>query len=100
MLGRHIVASQFAPQLQFGPPSVARMTNVRPLSAESLLTRLRSVAAVGVPPTAGTDVYVRNAFETGPGLPAGESPSWSGITSMPAAQPSSEPGKMVAPKRA
>src|SRR5450631_1503848 len=63
-----------ATSLQFGPPSVARMTNVRPESLVSVGKRSRSVAAVGVPPNGPGDVTESIVDVVGPCVPAGESP--------------------------
>src|SRR4051794_5581572 len=51
MLSMHAAEAHTAAELQFGPPSVARMTNVRPASLESVGTSAWSEAAVGVPPS-------------------------------------------------
>src|SRR5262245_52195242 len=63
MFGMHCVWSHVAAGLQLGPPSVARMTNVRPGSDLSGERSPRSVAAVGVPPFAGTLVALLNAID-------------------------------------
>src|SRR5262249_27467107 len=69
MLGMHLVASQVARKLQFGPPSVASSTNVRPCRPENLGKRPASVAAVGVPPLGLTVMARENARVMGPSLP-------------------------------
>ncbi len=51
---------------QLGPPSVARITNVFPASAASVGVSAVTVAAVGVPPTAGRFVEKVNASVVGP----------------------------------
>ena len=56
MLGMHSDEAHVDAALQLGPPSVARMTNVLPCSAFSFVASADSVAAVGVPPSAGADV--------------------------------------------
>src|SRR5215470_9717000 len=52
MFGMHSLMAHTAAASQFGPPSVARITNVRPLSPCRCGTNPCSVAAVGVPPPA------------------------------------------------
>src|SRR5262249_20461846 len=48
----HVAAVQLDPELQFGPPSVARITYVLPPMASMDGASFASVAAVGVPPLA------------------------------------------------
>src|ERR1700690_2383997 len=67
---------------QFGPPSVARITNVKPGKSRSLGTSDRNVAAVGVPPAGVIAVAAINAVSVFPR----ESPRRSDMTSTPAAQ--------------
>src|SRR6185503_21177799 len=88
MLSMHASALQPAFALQLGPPSVARMTNVRPERPVSVGRRSRSVSAVGVPPNGCEAVIWSIALVVGPSVPAGESPGRTLITCPPGAQES------------
>src|SRR4051812_46443190 len=57
--------------LQFGPPSVARMTNVLPGAPRSVWATERSASAVGVPPYGDPAVLLRRAVVVGPSAPGG-----------------------------
>src|SRR5690242_13294801 len=109
MLGMHLLASHVAAGLQLGPPSVARMTTVRPRRPASVGASRDNVAPVGVPPMGmlpeGMLIDREKARVTSPSTlhaPVGSgSPGRVGNTSSPVAHVSSGltmgPGNTAAP---
>src|SRR5262249_38746438 len=87
MLLQHWSLVHMSAELQLGPPSVERMTTVRPFSLVSWGRSALSVLAVGVPPAGVTEVAAMKPPVVGPTVGDTGSPGETWNTSPPGMHP-------------
>lgn len=83
MFGMHMSKPHPATELQFGAPSVARITNVLPWSFCTIGMAAERDALVGVPPVGSTLLRCRRICVVGPSVDEGGSPGRVGMISTP-----------------